>query len=162
MGRHLPSVSAWILVVRPPRERPMACVSSPFTARGRAMPLDRRAVNQHLGRRASRISQGMKQVAPNAFVSPSNEAVIEGLARAIHIRRVDPAPSGFQKMDDAADHAAIIDTRLAACIRRQIRLDPPELLFRQPEIVPIYHSSPFGGNESHYSRQRNLIYGAGP
>ena len=29
MGRHWASVSAWILVVRPPRERPIACASLP-------------------------------------------------------------------------------------------------------------------------------------
>jgi hypothetical protein len=29
-GRHWPSVSAWIFVVRPPRERPMAWFASPL------------------------------------------------------------------------------------------------------------------------------------
>jgi hypothetical protein len=33
------SLSAWIFVVRPPRERPIACSCSPFSAARRVMPL---------------------------------------------------------------------------------------------------------------------------
>ncbi|MFC5423636.1 hypothetical protein ACFPOB_29280 [Bosea eneae] len=41
-------------------------------------------------------------------------------------------------MDDAADPAAIIDTRLAARVRRQMRLDPRKLRIREPELIPIH------------------------
>jgi hypothetical protein len=39
-------------------------------------------------------------------------------------------------MDDTADHRAIVDPRLPARIRRQMRNDPRELLFRQPKVIP--------------------------
>jgi hypothetical protein len=41
-------------------------------------------------------------------------------------------------MDDAADHPAVIDARLAQCISRQMRLDPRELRVREPEAIPIH------------------------
>ena len=41
-------------------------------------------------------------------------------------------------MDDAADHPAIIDTRLATSIRRQMRLDPRKLRVSQPKSIPIH------------------------
>jgi hypothetical protein len=41
-------------------------------------------------------------------------------------------------MDDAADHPAVINTRLATRIRRQMRRDPRKLGFRQPELIPIH------------------------
>ena len=54
MGRRLRSVSAWILVVRPPRERPVAWLRSPFSARGRAVRLHGGAIDKHLGRGGQR------------------------------------------------------------------------------------------------------------
>lgn len=41
-------------------------------------------------------------------------------------------------MDDAADHPAVINTRLALRIRRQMRLNPRELRVRQPETIPVH------------------------
>ena len=38
-------------------------------------------------------------------------------------------------MDDAADHAAIIDPRLSACASGQVRCDLRELRDRKPETV---------------------------
>jgi len=96
------------------------------------------AVDQNLGRWAVSAGKGMEQVAPDALVDPADKAVVEGLARAIDIRSIDPASAGLQNMNYAADHLAVIDPLLAPRTGRQMRLDPPELLFCQLEIIPIY------------------------
>ena len=77
----------------------------------------------------------MEEIDPDALGGPSDVAVVERLVRPVVGRRIDPAPAGLQDMDDAADHPAIIDPRLATCIGRQMRLDPRELLVRQPEAI---------------------------
>jgi hypothetical protein len=41
-------------------------------------------------------------------------------------------------VDDAADHAPIVDARLAAGVGRQMRLDFRKLYIRQPELIPIH------------------------
>jgi len=38
-------------------------------------------------------------------------------------------------MQDAADHAPVVDTLLAAHVRGQIRLDPPPLFVTQPKQI---------------------------
>ena len=58
----------------------------------------------------------MEYVDPDAFGRPAHEAIVKGLARAVDGGRIDPAPAGLQHMDDAADHAAVIDARFAACV----------------------------------------------
>jgi hypothetical protein len=41
-------------------------------------------------------------------------------------------------VDDAADHAPIVNARLAARVGRQMRLDLRKLRVRQPELIPIH------------------------
>jgi len=41
-------------------------------------------------------------------------------------------------VDEAADHPAVVNTRLATRVRRQMRLDPRKLRVREPETIPIH------------------------
>ena len=41
-------------------------------------------------------------------------------------------------MDDASDHPAVVNTRLATRVRRKMRLDPRKLRVREPETIPIH------------------------
>ena len=75
-------------------------------------------VDQHLGRWTAGARQSMKEIDPDAFGGPADIAVVERLAWPIIRRRIDPAPAGLQDMDDAADHPAVVNTRLAARVRR--------------------------------------------
>src|SRR5438477_11359050 len=59
-------------------------------------------------------------------------------------RRIRPTATGLQHMHDAADDAAIIHSRFAASVRRQMRREPCELTFVQPEIISIHCRSPLG------------------
>ena len=61
----------------------------------------------------------------------THEAILEHLAWTIDGRRVDPASTtGIQHMNDPADDAAVIDSRLAARVGRQMRLKPRKLFLR--------------------------------
>ena len=72
----------------------------------------------------------MKDVHPHALRRPAHIAIVQCLARTVDLRRIDPAPTGLQHVDDAADDPPIIDPRLAARIVRQKRLEPSELIIR--------------------------------
>ena len=112
--------------------------SPPFAACGRAMRLDRRTVDQNLGRWSTRLCKGLKQSRPHALFRPSDQAIVKRLPRSIFRRRVDPSTARLQYLNNAADHAAIINPRLAPRVGRQMRLDLRKLFVRQPKLIPIH------------------------
>jgi hypothetical protein len=71
------------------------------------MRRDRRAIDQHLGRRTSRRSEGMEDAGPHVLRGPAHETVIERLTWAVDRRRVDPPSARLQHMHDARDHTAV-------------------------------------------------------
>lgn len=79
------------------------------------MSLHGRRVDQYLSRRTASRGQGVEDVDPNAFGSPSDESIVERLSRPVDVRGIDPAAAGFEDMDDAADHPAVIATPSSAC-----------------------------------------------
>src|SRR5215207_3943817 len=91
------------------------------------MSLDGRAVDEELRRGAARTRECLEEVHPHALRGPADIPVVEGFARAIDARRVDPAGARLQHMNDAADHPPIIDARLAPRVGRQVRCNPREL-----------------------------------
>jgi hypothetical protein len=125
------------------------------------MSLHCRTVDQHLRWRAASRSQGMKDALPNPFGRPAHEAIVERLAWAIDGRRIGPAAAGFEHMNNPADDAPIIHSRLAARISRQIRLKPRELSRAQPKTISIHRWSPFGDLESKNARVEKPFYGSG-
>jgi hypothetical protein len=110
MGRQSRSVSAWILVVRPPRERPIACA----------------------GKR-------VKEVAPNALRRPPDIAIVQRLPRPVDRWSINPATPRLQHMHNAADHTTIVNPRFASRVRRKVRSNARELSFGQPEIISNHH-----------------------
>jgi len=80
----------------------------------------------------------MEDLQPNAFGGPSDEAIVEGLARSVDRWRINPATARLQHMHDAADHTVIVDTRLAARIGRKQRLKPRKLVFTEPESIATH------------------------
>ena len=102
------------------------------------MSLHGGTVDEDVRRRADGGGQGVKELRPHAFGRPTNVPIIERLPRTIRGRCIDPAPAGLQDVDDAADHAAVVDPRLAPCVLRQMRRNPRELLVRKPEKVAIH------------------------
>ena len=81
--RPLTSASAWIFVLRPPRERPTACFCSPLLRRRLSGSFHVRGVD-HLHIRGSSLAGKLsEQVFPNAAPYPANKSVIDRRRRAI-------------------------------------------------------------------------------
>ena len=120
------------------------------------MRLHGRRVDQHFGGWAAGRGQGMKHVRPDALGRPALETVVERLAQAIDRRRVLPSATGDENVDDAADHPAVIDARLAARVGWKIKLKPFKLLVVQPKISLIHPRSPLGVLESGFPANGNL------
>ena len=72
--------------------------------------------DEHLRRWSASRGQSLEDIDPDALGRPSDGAIVERLARAVGPWRVDPSTAGLQDMHDAADHPAIINPRLAACV----------------------------------------------
>ena len=98
------------------------------------MSLYRGAVDENLRGRPAGLRQSVKEIDPDAFLGPADVAVVERFLRPVFRWRVDPSTDGFKHMDDAADHPAVVEARLAAHLSRQMRLDLGELRVRQPEL----------------------------
>lgn len=64
-------------------------------------------------------------------------------------------------MDDAADHAPVIDPRNPSHLVRQQRSKPLELLFTQPELAQI-QAPAVAELESNSCRQGNPVYASKP
>jgi hypothetical protein len=102
------------------------------------MRLHGRAIDQDLRRRSTGRCECVEYVYPYALRCPADEAIVECFARTIvecfartiDLRRIDPAPTGLQNLDNAADDPLIIDPRLAARIIRQKRFENSELILR--------------------------------
>jgi len=125
------------------------------------MSLDRRGVDQHFRRRATGRCQGVEDVHPDAFGRPAHEAVVERLARAVDARCIGPTRTRLQHVNDAADDAPIVSSRLAARIRRKMWRQPSELRVVQPKVIPIHARSPLGDLESRNPQTAKPIYGSG-
>lgn len=106
------------------------------------MRLHGRRVDQNLDGRPARTGKSVEKVGPDAFLGPSDIAVIERFLRPVIWRRIDPAPAGLQHMDDPADHPPVINPRLAPRVCRQMRRKQRKLCFAQPELVPIHSNFP--------------------
>ncbi len=103
----------------------------------------------------------MKQIDPDALVSPTNEAVVEGCA----VHRgwgIDPAPARLEDMDDSADHAAIIDPRLPSRTGGQMVYDLLESLVREPEAILIHQWPPDEVVNYEIAARSNSFMGSDP
>ncbi len=99
------------------------------------MRLDRGGVDQKLGGRPASRGEHVEKIESHALSRPADIAVVERLPRPIFRRRIDPAPARFQHMDNAADHPAIVDPRLAARVGRKMRSDLRKLGVLQPKRI---------------------------
>ena len=108
--RPLASATAWIFVLRPPRERPIACVCSPFFPRCRAVRLNMCAINHLRFCRSAAFRQSAKQPFPNTALGPAHKAIIDRRGRSVFRRAVAPSAATFDDMNNSADHAPIINS----------------------------------------------------
>ena len=148
--RPLASASAWIFVLRPPRERPTACFFSPFSAGCGAVGFHVGRVD-HLHACGSSVpGEPPEQIFPDAAPRPPNKPIVDRRRRTVFGRAIAPAAAAFQHMHDAADDAPIVRSLHASNVRRQVWLDPFPLLVTQPKQVLAHvpdapnESNPYG------------------
>ena len=87
--------------------------------------------------------QSLHHPGEDPHVAPPLPAIAEGPGRAILPRRVTPSQPVAIEEDIAAQHASVVDPRLAMALRDE-RLQPLHLLFRHPEKVAHHHPRQFG------------------
>ena len=103
-----------------------------------AARVDEQAIGYILGPR-----KRAEDTLPNAALGPAHEAVVERLLRTVDVPwAIGPAPAAFQRMDDPAQHTAIVDPIHAAHVGRQERLDPSPLNIRKPKEISHLIASP--------------------
>ena len=110
------------------------------------MRFDRGTVDEDLRRRPARLSKRVEEADPDAFLRPSHEAIVERLLGPVFGGRIDPASARLENMNDAADDPPVVNTRLAARVRRPVRLNLKKLRFRQPEKIAIHVGLPFASS----------------
>jgi hypothetical protein len=161
-GRPCSSVRAWILVVRPPRERPIAWTKSPFCARRRAVGLDMGSVDRRGPVDPARSGQRLEDREPHALKAPAVVAVIDRGVGAIGRRTVPPARACPQHVDDAADHSPVVDPSRPATATRQQRFDLRPLPVVQPvKVLPhqgLHHLDAL----NHNSQPAGILIEYGP
>src|SRR6185436_13923712 len=77
-GRQSGSLSAWIFVVRPPRERRLLDCAPPFSAGGTPVSFDRGRVEGQRDGIFARLGQRLKDCAPSSALGPTIEAIVDG------------------------------------------------------------------------------------
>jgi len=147
-GRPAWSIRTWILVVRPPRERPMAWSRSPFCAARRPVRSHRGAVDHHHARRFGTLCKRAENTLPQAALAPPVVPVEHRRIRPVFSRQGAPAAALTQTVQDAADDAPIILPHRPGVHHRQQRRDRRPLRIAQPKIVR-HDPSPSQELESH-------------
>ena len=138
----LASASACTFVLRPPRERPTACLCSPSSPRRRTMRFDVSGVDHLRVPRSTISGQLPEQFFPYAAPRPPSEAIIDRRLRPVGFGTIGPAAAAFQRVYDTADNAAIVLPLDTAYISRQVRFDPLPLLVAQPKQIPAHDPNP--------------------
>src|SRR5215213_2853042 len=125
----------------------------------RSVGLYCRTIDQKVRWWSTGAGECLEQIDPHALCRPADVAIVERLARSVDTRRIDPAPTGLQHLNDAAYDATVIDARLASRIGRKMRRDPSELCLRKPEVIPIHRLLPRGSLESSHQTEANTFMG---
>jgi len=95
--------------------------------------------------------QGREDSLEHAEAPSVDEAVAEGLMRAIAARRIAPLQAIADRLDDAADNPPVVNTRQTARAREK-RLDPAHLRVQQQESLG--HPTPPAHRGSRYPEPR--------
>ena len=107
----------------------------PFSARRRTVRLGGRGIDSLEVVIRRQASKRFEQIAPDLTPRPAVPAIVDGRVRAERCRTIAPAAARLQDMNDATDHATIIDPTSARLILRQQWLDRCPLPITQPKLA---------------------------
>ena len=145
IGRPCLSISAWILVVRPPRGRPKQRSRPPFCYRTLLVNVNDRAVD-HLDIALMGLINRVHPAIPDHYLSPSGVAVIDRCRRTVELGEIRLGNTSAQPPEDAVEHKPIIDARLAARLVGKKRKDHTP--FEIAQFVTSHLKTPFWEFES--------------
>src|ERR1700722_16155140 len=131
MGRPRASAMAWIFVVRPPRERPIACACAPlFRPPPSGGPWPSYLTIAGIGG-----GPRFTQATPDPAHRPAAKAIVDCRRRPVDGRAILPATASFQNVNDAADHPPIIGPSGSRLVLRKRRLNGSPLRLAQPKFA---------------------------
>ena len=110
-------------------------LSPPFTAMRGALGFDVGAIDGGAPGHCPRCRQGFEQAEPEAPARPAIETVVDSRRWAILLGAIAPPASSLEDVNDARDHAPIINTSGTGLILGQMRLYRRPLGVRKPKQV---------------------------
>jgi hypothetical protein len=125
------------------------------------MDLDATAVDEQAIWSVAGSRQRTENTFPDAAFGPADEPIVERFLRTIDVSAVGPTSATAKRMNDSAQHSAVIHTRLAANIGRKQRLDPCPLRIGKPKEIR-HLSASCRDTESQSHHRGNLAIGSGP
>ena len=145
IGIPLPSTARWILLLSPPRERPIPSPSTAMASRADS-PFFPAPAACWWARTHGRIDTDdpldlpdgivlhdrlVQDLLPGAIQRPPPQPFVRGLPPPVPVRQVPPRRAGTQLEQDRVDHVPVIPPLPAAPGRREQRLDPRPRLISQ-------------------------------
>jgi hypothetical protein len=155
IGKPFVSTSAWILVVRPPRERPMQ-PDPPFYCRWRHAGEPGSTNCRSSAHRPRKPLIQLQYALPVTSAAPTIEAVHTRRMRAIACRNARPRRTGPKSPEDPVEYTPVIGALHSTHLRGQQRLDQRPLKIRQ--IKPRYPTL-LKRPEPRSSQSVNPLYG---
>lgn len=129
--RSTTSVRAWILVVLPPRVRPIACARARLFRR--TLGLDVGAVDRGAPGHRAWVDQGVEKLQLKAPRRPAVGSIVDRGRRAVVGWAVAPAAPVLEHVKDAGYYSPVVNTPRARLVPGQVRLDRRSRLVRQAE-----------------------------
>jgi hypothetical protein len=104
--------------------------------------LDVSAVSGRRALHATRSSQGVENVLPDALLRPAVEAVVDRRIGAVDPRAVAPSRARAHHSHDPRDDPTVIHAMCAPPTHQQIQLDPKPPILAQPIQIPPHDPPP--------------------
>jgi len=97
----------------------------------------------HLRRnRPSLRGEFAEEALPYAALGPTHNTIVDGCRRTIFRRTITPTAAALEDIQNAADHAPVINAFLTAHILWQMRFNLAPLFITEPKQIPPHLPAP--------------------
>ena len=121
------------------------------------MSFDMRAVDGRRSKDTGAAGNGLEHRKPEALSAPTIEAIVDRRIRPVIWRAISPTGTAMEHVDDAADHASVVNPVGSTSPTRQQRLYSLPLRIAQP--VKLLRHSKFPANHAENFESRLLHRG---